>query len=103
MLQMLVVDIPVNSSCSHACKACPCSRSNVDAMGDGEYICGHQDRKLTYMEYHKERPDWCCMAAIPHMKECDDLADVAMRNYGNGWDACILEILKRAKRQERYT
>ena len=66
---------------------------------DCDYTCGAfqiLNEKYTYeVPTGRNKPDWCPLKRMPQKKSYEELSDGnPVKAWGNGWNACIDEILE---------
>lgn len=89
---ILVIDMP------KACEDCPLS---LDTEKENTNLCRGCE-KYSFNPDSRSRPDWCPLTEVFKKKasKLPPMADMPMRytNYEKGWNACIDEILRGAKK-----
>lgn len=83
----------------HDCNCCHTKDYDLTKQIDAEKFCGIEDIDVTdrYSGFEwPERPDWCPLREIPKKKEkrpADMDNGCSMRDFKNGWNACIDEMI----------
>lgn len=79
---ILILDMPIN------CKNCSLSEMSYDF---NKILCVPMQE--SYDKFAKQKPDWCPLREIPKKNKENYYPDEYMDGYGDGWNACIDEIL----------
>ena len=87
---ILVIDAPMQVC--QKCKLCyECENDDCMCAGTGKIIPDG------------EKPDWCSLRDFPDKKDIEPGKTIIRASQHKGWNMCIDEILKGARRNERST
>lgn len=76
---LLVMDMP------ESCRECPLRSLADDCRLTGRYVM--------YFSNWRNKPDWCPLKPVPEKKPVVLSDGGPVSAWGNGWNACIDEIL----------
>lgn len=80
---ILIIDTP------NSCSKCPIKSQLYDI----HYICCVNHRRII-IPGKEDKPDWCPLKEIQEKKIYDSLSEGnPVKAWGNGWNACLDEIL----------